>query len=60
MLRRMLTAGLLGLVVGMLGCGGEVAKKATAQVPVAGTVQLDGKPMDEKGGDGWQAIRGAN
>jgi hypothetical protein len=33
------------------GCGGQAAPKIASQADVAGTVNLDGKPMDEPEGD---------
>lgn len=49
--RRMLTVGLLALVIVSMGSGcGEAGKAPTPKTKVSGTVQLDGKPMDEKEG----------
>lgn len=51
MMRGMVIVGMLGITTWLAGCGGAPAPKVTAKVDVAGTVQLDGKPMDEPEGE---------
>jgi hypothetical protein len=58
MARLMMTFGLIASLIGISGCTGDVAKKPTATAPVAGTVQLDGKPMDEAQGEITFAMTG--
>lgn len=58
MMRWVMTAGLLGVTTLLAGCGGAPAPKVSPKVDVAGTVQLDGKPMDEPEGEISFAIGG--
>jgi hypothetical protein len=47
MARWMMTVGLLAMLTVPTGCGGGGANAPAPRVTVAGTVQLDGKPLDE-------------
>lgn len=51
MTKSCLTAGLLALAMFTLGCAGANGPKVAPKADVAGTVTLDGKPMDEERGE---------
>lgn len=46
MMRWLWAVGVLGIVTLSSGCGGSPAPKVAPKADIAGTVQLDGKPMD--------------
>lgn len=58
MTKSLLAVGLLTIAAVAVGCAGADAPKVSAKADVAGTVTLDGKPMDEERGEISFAIGG--
>ena len=58
MMRCASAVGLLAVTILLSGCSGEAAPKVALKADVAGTVTLDGKPMDEENAEISFAVPG--